>query len=36
MAAGLQHGSLGGMAPAEFVERSRQRHDDSEANLSAA
>jgi transposase InsO family protein len=30
------HSSLGGMAPAEFTNRPRQGHEDTEANLSAA
>jgi putative transposase len=29
------HSSLGGMAPAEFINRPRQGHDDTEANFSA-
>ena len=30
------HSSLGGMAPAEFTNRPRQGHENTEANLSAA
>lgn len=30
------HSSLGGMAPAEFTNRPRQGHEDTEANLSTA
>ena len=30
------HGSLGGMAPADFTNRSRHGHEETEANLSAA
>jgi putative transposase len=29
------HSSLGGLAPAEFINRPRQGHDDTEANFSA-